>query len=84
MEGVSGNPESKIPFRFAGHFNNEPLRLKTCTRCHQDDGLIARGFLTRQNRITIQFLVEHRQMPPFPFTLSKKDEQILQAFMLGL
>ena len=71
-------------FRFTGKSANAKLEIKTCIRCHQDSGLIARGYLTRQNAATIHFMIEQKEMPPFPFSLSQKEKLKINAFLDGL
>jgi len=74
----------KVPLSFSGNFNNEKLTLPACARCHQDSGLIGRGYLKRQNAITIRYLLKQGQMPPFPFSISKEEKIKLDAFMDGV
>ncbi|MES2527586.1 MAG: hypothetical protein V4598_10880 [Bdellovibrionota bacterium] len=79
-EGVS---IGKTPFRHDGKISNAPLELSRCTSCHKEDGLHARGTLTRQNSITINFMVKNEHMPPFG-ELTPKEQQYLENFMEGI
>ena len=73
----------KIPFRHEGKISNTPLELARCTSCHKEDGFFARGTLTRQNSITINFMVKNAHMPPFG-ELTPKDQQYLETLMDGI
>ncbi len=72
------------PFRYPQAWLNEKLRVKTCERCHNDEGLFARGSLTRQNFMTIRFLVDSGQMPPVGFTLSDGEREEIAHFLRRL
>lgn len=71
-----------VPFRHSGKLSNEILKLPRCTSCHQDKGFFSRGFLTRQNAITIEFMVKQQHMPPIG-SLSLQEQAYLSAFMEG-
>lgn len=71
------------PFRRKSPRENETLKVRSCTKCHQESGLIARGYLRRQNAVTIQFMLQNKFMPPLGFSISKDDENILRRFLLG-
>lgn len=73
----------KIPFRHLAKIDNETLQVASCTRCHSDDSWLQRGPLTRQNRLTIQFMLESKQMPPPGFSISPEDKSRIQKFILG-
>jgi hypothetical protein len=75
---------AKVPFRFRGELENEKLAVKTCLRCHREEGLFVRGPLTRQNAMTIQFMVSRGHMPPPGFALSGKERKEVDAFVSGL
>lgn len=72
----------KTPFRHEGKVSNNALNLSRCTSCHKEDGFLARGILTRQNSITIKFMLDRQHMPPFG-TLSLQERAYLSAFMEG-
>ncbi|WPU63296.1 hypothetical protein [Peredibacter starrii] len=76
------NQVGDVPFRHEGKISNTPLTLPACMKCHQDQGLFSRGFLTRQNGITIDFMVKNTHMPPFG-DLSQKEQKYLKDFMDG-
>ncbi len=71
------------PFRVAHPLENETLKLQSCTLCHKEDGLFARGSLTRQNALTIKHMVKSGHMPPWPVKMSKKEKQQLEMFLVG-
>lgn len=70
-------------FRHEGKISNAPLELPRCTSCHNDEGFLSRGTLTRQNSITINFMVKNAHMPPFG-ELTPKEQQYLENFMEGI
>lgn len=72
----------KIPFRHSGKVSNSPLTLSRCTNCHKEDGYFARGELTRQNAITISYMVGKEHMPPIG-KLSETEEKYLEDFLNG-
>ena len=73
----------KIPFRHKGVISNTTLELPRCSTCHKEDGFLARGALTRQNSITINYMVKNAHMPPFG-ELTPKEQQYLENFMEGI
>ncbi len=72
------------PFRFQGKYENDILKVKTCVKCHKEDGFLARGFLKRQQKPTIQFMIESGTMPPFGYKLAEAEKRELERFLLGL
>lgn len=72
----------KTPFRHEGNLSNTPLTLSRCTSCHKDEGFFARGSLTRQNSITIAYMVEKEHMPPLG-GLTSEERNYLENFMNG-
>jgi hypothetical protein len=70
-----------MPFRFPDAEGNKPLTVKTCSRCHREGGWPARGTLTRQQGITIRFLVEEGFMPPPGFALNAQEKQELARIL---
>jgi hypothetical protein len=56
------------------------LRLKACSRCHNDaeDG---RNFLSTLNQLSIQFMLENKFMPPQGENLSKDDLNKIVDFL---
>ncbi|MBS1972132.1 MAG: hypothetical protein JSU04_17610 [Bdellovibrionales bacterium] len=73
----------EVPFRFRGPPHEDELRVGVCVKCHQNEGLFARGTLQRQQRGTIQHMVEAGHMPPPGFALSQKERSELQDFLHG-
>lgn len=69
------------PFRIRTVFDNEVLQLKICSQCH--DGKI-RGQLTRQNAVSIQFLLESKMMPPPKTEMTLADLKRIKNFLNGL
>jgi hypothetical protein len=74
----------KMPFRWSGKNINSELKIESCTRCHSGSGLLHRNKLTRQQSMTIDFMVKAKQMPPPGFTLTQNDRIDLQRFLSGL
>lgn len=70
------------PFRHEGKISNTPLTLSRCTGCHKEDGLFSRGTLTRQNSLTIAFMVKEKHMPPLG-ELTPEERMYLENFMNG-
>jgi hypothetical protein len=71
----------KVPFRFRTSEANVPLTITACTICHRERGLLARGVLSRQNYLSIRFMVKSGNMPPFGLPLSDAIRQQLVEFM---
>lgn len=71
------------PFRFRSTYENEPLKVATCTLCHKESGFLARGLLRRQQLPTIRFMLESGQMLPLDMSLSSKEKLELQIFLDG-
>lgn len=81
VESVSGQPEQPAhTFQRTHAALKEPISLPSCTMCHGDGRV--RQTLTRDHLTTAQFLVEHKQMPPWPFSLSNDDENKLKRWGL--
>lgn len=71
------------PFRFRSGYENEPLQVNTCRKCHKESGFLARGSLRRQQVPTIKFMLESGQMPPLGFWLSSQEKKQLELFLDG-
>lgn len=71
------------PFRFRSTYENEPLQVATCMKCHKESGFLARGLLRRQQLPTIKFMLESGLMPPFGFDLSSKEKEELKTYITG-
>jgi hypothetical protein len=72
------------PFKLEGKFENEALTVKTCVKCHNESGFLARGPLKRQHFMAIKFMVENAHMPPPGFGLDPKESEQIENFVLGL
>ncbi|MBC7465775.1 MAG: hypothetical protein H7256_07270 [Bdellovibrio sp.] len=72
-----------VPFRHRSKIENDSLLVKTCTRCHNETGLFARGFLKRQNFLAINFMVNSGFMPPPGFSVTAKEKLQIQRFTEG-
>jgi hypothetical protein len=70
-------------FQLKSHYENEPLKVSACVRCHQEQGLFARGELRRQQIPTIRFMLNQGLMPPPGFKLSNQDRQNIDQFIEG-
>jgi hypothetical protein len=75
---------AKVPFRHPSKIDNEKLEVASCTKCHQESGIINRGYLTRQNSIAIYFMTKNNLMPPPGFSITNEDKVKIQNFLLGL
>lgn len=73
----------KVPLKYFGKAETQPLKVKTCLMCHNNDSFFSRGELQRQHFSTIKHLVAAKQMPPWPFTLSEKEKAEVQKFVKG-
>ena len=71
----------KTPFKYSGEYANETLNVASCIRCHSGEGRFSRAKLTRQNQMSIRFMVEKRLMPPMGFSLSSEDHQTIENFL---
>jgi hypothetical protein len=80
MESISSVP-SKKKFRFEHPMANRKLEVESCTKCHNSEVYFGRGALTKQNFMTIKFMVENKFMPPPGFELSESDKAALNEFI---
>ena len=71
------------PFRYRSPYENEPLKVATCIKCHKESGFLARGLLRRQQISTIKFMLDAGQMPPLGFQMSIDEKRELEAFLDG-
>ena len=74
----------EVPFRISGELENQTLKVKTCMKCHKEEGWFARGELRLQQYSTIRHLLDSGQMPPTGFALSSEEKQELVLFLQGL
>lgn len=70
----------KVPLMFEGRGDKRKLNLKSCSLCHSEESLLGRTALEMQHLGTIKYLVESKQMPPFPFKISDQDKAYLRKF----
>lgn len=77
------DPNLKTPFRYQQKLDNDTLQVKACTKCHNDSGFFARGFLKRQNFLAINFMLASGNMPPPGFAVTEKEKQQIQQFTDG-
>lgn len=77
------DPLLERPFQFYSSFESEFLKVKTCMKCHKESGLFARGFLSRQQTLTIKFMLESGEMPPVGFPLSQEERYQLEKYLEG-
>ena len=82
-EMLQADQNRKVPFRHPSDLDNQELKVATCIKCHNDNGLIARGFLKRQQAGTIEFMIEHKIMPPPGFSISEKELRQVKDFVAG-
>lgn len=75
--------KSKTPFRYQTEVDNEILNIKSCVKCHNDKNFFGRGYLRRQNLLSIQFMLKNKSMPPSGHIISKKDSVKLELFLKG-
>ncbi len=73
----------KTPFRYQGKKDNEVLQVQSCARCHNETSLFGRGNLTRQNIVTIDFMLKNKLMPPRGFQISNDDQKKITEFING-
>jgi hypothetical protein len=71
------------PLKYSGKLDNTPLKVKTCAYCHNSDTPWGRGELVRQQSGAISHLVETKQMPPWPFSLSEEEKLELKNYIAG-
>ena len=80
MNSVSPVSLGKV-FRYDHPKANRELKVKSCTRCHNSESFFGRGPLTKQNFMTIKFMIDHQLMPPKGHRLEKKDLRKIQEFV---
>jgi hypothetical protein len=73
----------RVPLRYHGRLSEAQLQVQTCLKCHREKGLIARGLLTRQNALAIEFMVEKGYMPPLGFSLRNNEKEQIEKFIQG-
>jgi len=83
-EHLEEDQKLERPFRVQHPLENAELKIESCTLCHKEKGVLARGALTRQNGLTIRHMVAKGYMPPWPFELSAREKKHLELFLSGL
>lgn len=74
-----------VPFRHRLPVDNIELNVKSCTKCHSGENTwLYRNKLTRQNNISIKFMIENKIMPPPGFSISENDVKELNKFIRGI
>lgn len=71
----------KRPLTYDGPQNWKELKVATCLKCHDNEGVFARGKLKWQQKGTIEHLTKTGAMPPWPHTLSAVEKNELQKFL---
>ena len=69
--------------RLGNEKGTEPLKVKSCLLCHNNNSWFGRGELKRLHANTISHLVGRGEMPPWPFRLSAIEKQELEGFVKG-
>lgn len=69
------NVNEGAPFKSSYAILSRPLGLKSCSKCHRQNGI--RNELKLEHIGTARFLVKNGLMPPFPFHLSAADREAL-------
>lgn len=72
-----------VPFKHRSNFDNELLEIATCKKCHNNDSWFSRGNLTRQNSVTISFMIKNKLMPPLGFHLTPSEKKSIEDFVNG-
>ena len=73
--------EFKKPFKYTHPVANQKLNVKACTRCHNDQSFFGRNFLTKQNFMSIKFMLENNLMPPPGFSVSAEEKAAVYEFV---
>ncbi len=72
VRSINGQPHNELaPFKRQHKALDKPIKAESCRLCHGDGKL--RNGLTMQQLTTAKFLVQNKQMPPWPLTLSDAD-----------
>ena len=82
-EMLEADLKRETPFKHNSELDNQELKVAACVKCHNEDGLFARGFLKRQQAGTIEFMLENKLMPPLGFSLAPKEERQVLDFVAG-
>lgn len=77
----NNSPEFAITFHLYEILNPQKLTLKSCTKCHNNNGLFGRGELTQLNAPTIKHMVDQGLMPPWPKSLTQKEKLEIKKFV---
>jgi hypothetical protein len=64
--------------------SNDPLPAQVmCLKCHNENGFLSRGALTKRHHQTALHLLNNGSMPPWPYQLSDSDRRSLTEFFSG-
>jgi hypothetical protein len=80
---IADHHKKIVPFRYPSILDNQKLKLVTCLKCHNNSTDSGRGFLTRQNLGTINYLISENIMPPAGYELSNSESIKLKRFIKG-
>jgi hypothetical protein len=58
---------------------SKTLKVASCVKCHYKGG--PRSELKEEHALTIKHLVDNKQMPPWPYSLSAKDRKMIRKFI---
>ncbi len=75
LESKSGSP-GDAPFRSPLKVMSRSINLKSCNRCHSENGI--RAPLLYEHLGTIDFMVKSKLMPPWPFEISARDKKAIE------
>lgn len=76
LSAQAGNPLNKDNFKSTHPILQKSLQLNSCIQCHSSTGI--RSELKMEQYDTLKFLIEQKQMPPFPFKISEEDLRFLK------
>jgi hypothetical protein len=76
------NEFRKIPLKYVGRKDNTTISSKTCNYCHGESSFMGRANLLYQQKETIKHLISNGEMPPWPFSMSKKEKNDLLKSLL--
>jgi hypothetical protein len=75
--------KTNTPLKWTSSYENDPVKVKVCLICHNQNGFLGREPLRRQQSMTIDFMVKTGQMPPLGIKMSKQEKAELQKYLDG-
>jgi cytochrome c553 len=78
---IKANDPFKRQIALKSHREGSHLKVKACTHCHYQGG--PRAELTKEHALTIKFLVDQGEMPPWPYQISEKEKKEIKKFVYG-